>query len=213
MKKFITLLTLTYILCSSAIAQSGKDNEIKKLSFGIKAGLIYGHTITASNELNFDESPEISFSSGAYCSLKINRLLCIQPELVYTRLAYKINNLNYVDTNGNNLITGATSMRLHYLQLPIIAKITIPKTGLSIMPGIQFGYLLKATGKVDGYNQFNTGIYKKLDVNLALGFQYHFSSGIEIGVRKTIGILNIAKDRPGTIELPVASYLTIGYVF
>ncbi len=200
------------LFASATIAQSGNNEGANKFGYGIKAGAIYGRTLISSDEFNYDVSSGLSYTAGAYCWMKVSRLLSIQPELSFSQLAFRINNINYTDSVGSNLGMLTTKMRLNYLQLPIILKVTIPKTGLSIMPGLQLGYLTSSKVKVDRYDAYNNNeAFKKIDLGLVFGLQYHFTNRIEIAARKTIGILNIAKNSPGTIALPLASYITVGY--
>lgn len=212
MKTIFKLLILFMLFASATIAQSGNNEGANKFGYGIKAGAIYGRTLISSDEFNYDVSSGLSYTAGAYCWMKVSRLLSIQPELSFSQLAFRINNINYTDSVGSNLGMLTTKMRLNYLQLPIILKVTIPKTGLSIMPGLQLGYLTSSKVKVDRYDAYNNNeAFKKIDLGLVFGLQYHFTNRIEIAARKTIGILNIAKNSPGTIALPLASYITVGY--
>jgi len=214
MKTICTLVILFMLSAGSTIAQSENKEESNKFGYGIKVGGIYGRTLIASNDFTYNITSGLSYTGGAYCWIKVSRLLAIQPELSYSQLAFSINNMYYTDNVGNDLGRLTTKIRLNYVQLPVMLKVTIPKTGLSIMPGLQFGYLTSSKVKVDGYNDFsNDNAYKKFDLGLAFGLQYHFTNRIEIATRKTISILNIARNSPRTIELPYATYITVGYQF
>ena len=214
MKTIFTLSTLCILFAITAIAQTENKNESSKFGFGIKVGTNYGRPLIVSDEYNYDLTSGLSYTGGAYCWVKISRLLAIQPELSYSQLAFKINNINYTDIDGNDLGMLTTKIRLNYIQLPVMLKVAIPKTGLSIMPGVQFGYLTSTKVKVDKYKEFsNNQAYKMFDFGLAFGLQYHFTNRIDIATKKTLSILNIASNSPGTIMLPTATYITVGYQF
>lgn len=212
---FVALITFCAFVTFSVNAQSGRNENESRFGFGIKAGLVYGNTISINTNYKYDETAGLSYTGGVYGTVKLTSFFSVQPELIYTNLRFTINNLDYTDENGNQLYSTTTKRRLEYIQLPVLAKFTIPKTGISITPGIQVGYLLGAKEDIGSYKDIDIKpIYKNLDIGPVFGVEYQFASGVQVAFKKGFGILNISKEKLyGMIELPTATYLTVGYRF
>jgi hypothetical protein len=185
----------------SAIAQT--DKEVGKFGFGIKGGLFYGSTILLNNT-NVSEIGLPSYTFGIFGDVALKNNFGIQTGLNFTRLAFK----------GSSNYTSDWNEHLNYIYLPILVKYTIQKTGFSILGGLEIGSLQTAKYTQDSKEYDDMSSYKKIDFGPIFGIDYHFKSGIELAMRKTLGVLNIAKNSPdNTIELPSGTYVTIGYRF
>ena len=195
-----TLFTLGYL---SANAQYEDAN----FGFGIKAGLYDGKTLVINTSNSISQVGLPSYSAGIFGNIKLKNSLSIQAELLYTRMAFTGSYLNGYNPDWDET--------LNFIDLPAFAKYTVKNTGFSILVGLNFGFLQSAKYKPSGANEMDDmAYYKKLDIGPALGFDYKFRSGVVLSLRKTLGVLNLAKNRSdNTIELPSGTYITVGYQF
>ncbi|GGF26236.1 hypothetical protein GCM10011383_42210 [Hymenobacter cavernae] len=88
--------------------------------------------------------------------------------------------------------TAQTSVRLHYLNLPLLAK--IKAGGLVLEAGPQLGYLLS----LRDYNptltlreQRSVDPYQRWELGYAAGISYELRNGLGIGARYNAGLTNV----------------------
>ncbi|WP_324673298.1 porin family protein [Hymenobacter sp. GOD-10R] len=185
MKRFFTLL-LSMALASAAHAQ-----------FGFKAGL--NAAVLDGTAANVKASYKTQYHIGALYNYKVAGPLSIQPELLYSLQGTE---------RKSDLLDYDT--KLHYLNLPVLAKVTLGPVFLEAGP--QFGVLLTAKevgtmlvapptpnapaqyGEVSRQVKDN---YKKNDFSLCagLGFKLH---SVLVGARFTAGLNDINAAKPVT---------------
>ena len=126
-----------------------------QLTVGAKAGLNVA-SISDVTFMSVEPSPDISSFApppkldyaylpgahlGGYARYDFSRAFGLQTELLYSQMGYKIN-LTNVDYGGTVYGDATARMRLHYFNLPILFRLTLPGTGLHIEAGPQPGVLL-----------------------------------------------------------------------
>jgi len=177
-------LTLA-VLLTSILSVQAQDGD-QKSSIGIKGGYNL-------SSVSFDGDAETDhlngFHIGLYGESFINDYFSIQPELLYSKQGYKI------EDNGFTY-----KQELDYINLPIMFKVypvksiffeAGPQIGLSIANKETFdaGFVFYDTTKEFEPENFDWGI------NLGAGFKT--DSGISLGVRHHIGQSDIYdEDKP-----------------
>ncbi|MEW5675099.1 porin family protein [Flavobacterium enshiense] len=171
-------------LVLSTVTTTVSAQEKNGSSFGIKGGLNYS-TITKGD---FDEGPDprTSFHIGFVGEIPlINNVLAIQPEVLYSRQGFEINQ-NILGTNYE------TQYKLDYINMPVLAKIYLGKA-FSIEAGPQFG--LKIGEKYESDNSVTeTNDVNNLDTAIAAGLSFNFNSGLFLTGRYTQSLNEVVKD-------------------
>ncbi len=158
------------------------------VKFGAKAGL---------NMSNFggdveDNSMKIGFQVGGFAEIKVSEKFAIQPELLYSAQGAK-SEYTYedydLDTNTYFDVTEKSTTKLAYLNIPVMAKYYVTE-GLSLEAGPQIGFLMSAKeDNVDIKELLNS-----TDFAFNVGAGYDVTENINLGLRYSIGLSNIAKD-------------------
>lgn len=149
-------------------------------NLGLKAGLNVS-TINGDESNNLDVKTGMFF--GGFAELCLTNEFAIQPEILFS-----MQGANYTigDIDG--------TLKLDYLNLPIMAKIKIIDE-LYIQAGPQIGFLLSAkddfksegdSGSDDIIDELNI-----IDFGANLGLGYQFESGLNFGARYNLGLPNI----------------------
>lgn len=171
MKKVLLISILVALTLSSCICHN----------LGLKAGVNVA-SINGDESDNFDARTGMYF--GGFAELCITNEFAIQPEILYS-----MQGVNYSQSDGYE-----GTLKLDYLNLPIMAKIKIVDE-LYIQAGPQIGFLLSATDEFKSTEvSGNDDIIDELNIidfgaNLGLGYQ--FESGLNFGARYNLGISNI----------------------
>lgn len=178
LKHSVLTLLLAAGLGSTAQAQAPQPQ------FGIKGGV--AAATYAGNHVS-GRRPVWGGLGGVTLNVPLNRnaTYSVQPELLYAQQGYK-------QTDGNRV---ALVQRLHYLQLPVLARANFG--GFIVEAGPQAGLLLAANGYQNlaegGKTRFSgTEGYRRLDAGYAAGVGYQGGSGIGAGVRYNGGLTRVA---------------------
>ncbi|TYZ06254.1 PorT family protein [Hymenobacter lutimineralis] len=188
--KRLLLLNLFCGLLNPVFAQSGP---------GLKVGATYTR-YAGPNTNNLDY--QVGVQGGLTYNLRLSQegFFSLQPELLYTQKGAR------VTEDGRRY-----SSRLHYLDVPILARINT--AGFVVEAGPQIGFLLKQTGNYSG--QAPTYAYRKLDLGYVAGLGYQAQQGYVAGVRYNGGLADIFDMLAGGTVNPhnngFQAYL--GYVF
>ncbi|WP_196890472.1 porin family protein [Aureivirga marina] len=181
-----------------------KDEQTKKVTWGIKAGLDFA--TFSGNITNADLSTRISFHVGTMAEIKISDNFSLQPEFLYTSKGSR---------NGDNTDNGIV---LEYLELPIIAKYYVAKNfSLEAGPGIGFAYL----ATLGGSDPVISSEINRWDFGLNFGTSYKINGKFHVGMRYYLGLTNVnSSDGSKTIPtLPSDDFknrtflISIGYFF
>ncbi len=175
MKK-ILLFAVVAMMSTSAFAQ---------WSYGVKGGLNLASLTNHDQIYGDDAKMKAAYYFGAFAEYQINDFVAVSPELVFSSQGQAF---KYDEAKG--------SMRLNYLNLPILAKISlIDKLTLDLGP--QFGFLVNAAEmvKFDGekFKESNTDDINKFDIGFAMGLTYDLGPCL-VQARYNLGFTDVIKD-------------------
>lgn len=201
MKKTFFVLALALGSASAAQAQSP--------AFGIKAGASLTN-VTGDGVGNTKNI--VGFHGGLLANLPINDAFSIQPELLYSMKG----------TKSEGSLAGYTTTltsRLHYLDVPVLARVNAG--GLFFELGPQVGFLLAAKQKAETSGGIGAGTYSRdikdqvrtVDFGYAAGLGYQLSNGPGIGLRYNGGFID-TKNPSSSAEVRNSAFqLYLTYLF
>lgn len=148
-------------------AALGLSHAYGQFTVGAKAGLnvasIGNVTVYPSNPLPGDLKSwtlEYGYLPGAhvggYARYDFSPLFSVQTELLYSQMGYKIS-VPAVDLGGHVYDNVTGRMRMHYLNLPVLFRLTVPGSGLFAEVGPQPGLLLGSHGSIRTKNGERVG--------------------------------------------------------
>ena len=182
MKKI--LLSLAIVAFSSA--------AFAQLSGGIRAGLNFANAKTTVDAFDYDDSGDMKagLQIGVYLVGNLSDKIAIQPELVYSSMGSKSDDIGDYDFS--------------YISIPIFLRYNINEM-INIHVGPQFGILAGA----DWDGEDIKDDMKGLDTGLALGVGLDFGK-FNAGARYYAGLANIS-DVDGYEVKNNAIQLVVGY--
>jgi hypothetical protein len=187
MKRTVLLLFSLFSLAFSAQAQ-----------FGIKAG---ANRAVLNGNVGGNAEYQTSYHAGIFYQAKILGPISLQPELLYSMQGAQARSL----VRDQSL--EAFDTKLHYLTLPVLAKVTLGP--VFVEAGPQFSYLvssqdegrtqvnLTSSGPSEylDLNRTNGDDYKKNDLGVAVGAGINLPLGLAVGARFTTSLNNIGDYR------------------
>mgnify|MGYP001235961695 FL=1 len=206
------LLLLTFILTAFTI-------NAQDVTFGAKAGLNFA-SMTGDDADGFDG--RTSFHLGVTAEIAVSDVFSIQPELLYSGQGFTGSD-SYED--GALDINVETTGRVNYLNLPIMVKY-YASDSFSLEFGPQIGFLLSAESETDvSATDIATGVSasestttdfkddcKSTDFALNLGAGYKLDSGLNFGLRYSIGMTDVPDGDSDGFKHSVLQ-LSVGYNF
>lgn len=165
------------ILTVAAVCAFG-FTQAQEVKFGAKAGVNYS---TFAGDVSGYDS-KVGFQVGAFAEIKISDKFAVQPELMYSTLGAKFDELGTTITQTAD-----------YIVVPVMAKYYVAES-FSLEAGPQIGFLMSAKLKADGDSVDNKDVYNSTDFGVNVGAGYDFTENISAGVRYTHGLSNITKD-------------------
>lgn len=129
-------------------------------------------------------------SFGLMAGYKINDLIGLQAEALYSLQGYQMTN-------------SPEKYSYNYIKIPVLAKLYLIG-GLNIEAGVSFNWLVRAQSKeVNVINESGTvvtsqdllGSSKPFDLSIPVGLNYQFSRLFDIGVRYDISTVRIPDER------------------
>jgi opacity protein-like surface antigen len=167
------------------------------VKFGAKAGLNIS-SVTGDTDFLGDVSSKVGFQVGGFAEIKISDKFAIQPELLYSAQGAKT---SYSDVIEGFDVDVKETQKLAYLNIPVMARFYVAK-GFSLEVGPQLGFLLSAEGEASfsvlgesgNVTTDNKEDFNSTDFAFNLGAGYDVAENINLGVRYSIGLSNIAKD-------------------
>jgi len=207
MKKVLSTVTLCIALFfnSNTNAQQVTDDNIKKVRFGVKAGLnianvsIYKTSTlnTTATQIDTDTNSIIDFHAGVTSEVSIFRRLSFQPELVFSRRGFNSNNRN---------------VRLDYVSFPLMLKYYLVKDKMTLEAGTRFDFLTRDEGEFSDGQKVDLNAESN-EVGLNLGIGYQLGSNFFTQVRYVSGGGDIdPSDFPADIHNNVFQ-ISVGYQF
>lgn len=197
-------IVLMFTLCSSSVFAGGLTGK------GLKAGLNFANLHGDDVE---DLDSKMGFCAGGFITYSINDMFAIQPEVLFTMKGAK----QEEEVWGETL---KVTMSLNYLEIPVLAKLSIPSQG-SFVPNLFVGpYLaIKLTGKAKveyagESEEEDIEDLKGTDFGLVFGAGVDFvlgSSKVTVDARYTLGLTTIdASEGEADVKNGVFS-LMVGY--
>ena len=173
----------------------------QNVTFGAKAGVNFAN-VSADDDDDLDG--RTSFHIGATAEFSLSETFSIQPELLYSGQGFTTKESD-IDITG----------KMDYINLPIMAKFYVAE-GLSLEVGPQIGFLLNAKleGKDDGNSvsiDFKDEL-KSVDFGANFGVGYKLDSGINLGFRYNLGLMNVSDEDSDDLKNSVLQ-LSVGYNF
>ncbi|UOQ73861.1 porin family protein [Hymenobacter cellulosilyticus] len=131
----------------------------------------------------------------------------IQPELLYSGKGNKVEGP-----------TGNATLRMHYLDLPILARINA--SGLILEAGPQVSYLLavKDERNIGNLGVTNTSLdgYNRTELGYVVGLGYELESGLGLGIRYNGGLSKVVQESATQVrsnKLTSVIQFQVGYLF
>ena len=205
MKKIILTAAAVFAL-SFANAQDVK--------FGAKAGL---NLSNIGGDLE-NTSSKVGFQVGGFAEIKVSDKFAIQPELLYSAQGAKS---EYSEVDSDLVtISSKLTQKLAYLNIPVMAKYFVTE-GFSLEAGPQFGFLMSANAETEvsalgesaSVSADNKDYFESIDFGLNFGAGYDVSENINLGVRYSLGLSNIAKDSGDSKVNNSNIAVAVGYKF
>lgn len=181
MKNLLSVLFIAAIFLTVVTNSNAQDRH-----FGIKGGAAAYQLTSEFGGASSTSDPKTGFAAGIFGDFPINRILSIQPEVVFVQKGGE----------ESSESIGTSSVTLNYVDVPLLLKINAPLDGNFkpyIFGGPYAGYLVDASSESGGgstelnefMEDFNYGL--KVGVGINLG-------KIVIDARYDMGIADIYKD-------------------
>ena len=180
------LFTITMALVAFTISA-------QNVTFGAKAGLNLASMVGDDAE---GLDGRTSFHIGATAEFEISESFSIQPELLYSGQGY----------TADEDVTG----KVDYINLPVMAKFYVAD-GFSVEAGPQIGFLASAKADVNGESVDIKDTLKSTDFAFNIGAGYEVGSGLNLGLRYSMGLTDVEDDSNGFKHS--VFLLSIGYNF
>ena len=181
------LFTITMALIAFTISA-------QNITFGAKAGLNFA-SMAGDDADGLDG--RTSFHLGVTAEIEMSDTFSIQPELLYSGQGY----------TADGDVTG----KVDYINLPIMAKFYVAD-GISLEAGPQIGFLASAKADVDGESTDIKDSLKSTDFALNLGAGYKLDSGLNFGLRYSMGLTDVPDGDSDGFKHSVLQ-LSVGYNF
>ncbi len=189
------MLVMRYFLYLIVLLFSINQNYAQDIKIGIKAGLNFSQIIGGGerNRTTFD-----AFQAGLMGHIGIDDKFAIQPELIYSRQGYGIEDRAIFLKNSP--VGGY--IRLDYINLPVLLKYYLVSQ-LFIEAGPQLGYFLCGKTKVNHRRRIleeevNREVLNSMDCSIALGTGYFLDNGWMFNFRCNLGISDVSVDKEET---------------
>ncbi|WP_114820091.1 porin family protein [Chryseobacterium sp. KLBC 52] len=230
MKKLFAVLAITAGLSASA-QEKQQPKAASPVTFGVKAGF-NGSTFSRGERSDVDNSEKIKAGShiGIFANIPVAEKFCIQPELLFSQLGSKTEDL-FIHDSGDYFTKQEYEYKtnLNYLTLPIMVQYNILPQ-LYVEAGPEFGLLLGGKIEGDGRNEIrydNTTtvnsesfsdkismkLYNKFNFGIGIGAGYYFTQNFGVTARFTAGITGIFKNDYGSKVRNNALQLGVAYRF
>lgn len=222
MKKIIFTLTVLAI----AFAQIAHA-QVSPLKIGVRGGVNIADwrgdasesfSSLADQSRLFEVNNLTGYHFGAYVTIPVSDVFSVEPGLNYSMKGMKISQ-TVVDEGILN-IKGDISSRLHYIELPIMAKVNIAK-GFHIFGGPQLAYLaaskVRAEAGIFGFSvgktfDVNDG-FRKLDFGLVGGVGYEFLNGVNMRAGYEHGLSSLDEGNSQINAFNRVFRFSLGYTF
>ncbi|HEY0297851.1 MAG TPA: porin family protein [Arachidicoccus sp.] len=197
MKKL--LIGLFAFAATTAFGQVRRGNNVVlQPQFGVFGGLSVANQWIGDSYDGYSDKAKAGGIEGIQLALPISYGWYIQPEVTYSNLGAR--EWGTFSGNDGSSFTGNMNYNFNYLSVPVLFKYSEPFTGLGILFGPQYGYLLNAKSK-PGQSGWEKGTitndYHRSDLSGVVGLEYYFPNdghpGAKFGfsMRYQFGFLNV----------------------
>ena len=167
-----------------------------QVRFGGRAGLNLAN-VGGDNDME-DVENRIGFHLGVMAQHTLMPNIIVQPELIYTNKGYTWED---TDTEDGITIKMESTVKLDYIELPLLFKYDMPMNNMSLQPylGPSLGFLMKAEveaeASANGISVSDTEDIKdeisSIDLGLNLGVDAIVGKNIMVGLRYNLGLINL----------------------
>ena len=199
--KQLAIIALSLLGASVAHAQDAGGFRI-----GVKAGATYsnisGSSVSQLAGGNYSTDLgdyKLGYNAGLSFSLPLSSdgFFSLAPELLYTRRGYQIDSRQTTGlASGVSSVEFEQSRVLHYLDLPVLAKINAG--GLTFVLGPQFSYLFGSKNKQQTTTKYTNGDKDKVEDNGS--FQNY------------TGAFQSSSDKSDLAQFDIAGVAGVGYL-
>lgn len=186
--KWIAGNVLVICLIVATFTASAQDD--KEFRFGVKGGFNLSNLYIDDVD---DEKAKVGLHVGLWMKAPIGELFAIQPELLWSSKGTKIGQYQNIPFTQD----GEVRFNLNYVDLPILASVTLGP--ISIQAGPYISYLFNANVK-NLKEDLSTGSAIDLDRNDFNALDYGLAGGLavdikgfQLGVRYNYGLREIGK--------------------
>nr|AOE10401.1 hypothetical protein [uncultured bacterium] len=181
------LFTITMALIAFTVSA-------QNVTFGAKAGLNFA-SMTGDEADGLDG--RTAFHLGVTAEIELSDSFSIQPELLYSGQGF----------TADNDVTG----KVDYINIPVMAKFYVGD-GFSLEAGPQIGFLASAKSEAGGESIDIKDALKSTDFALNLGAGYKLDSGLNFGLRYSIGLTDVPDGDSNGFKHSVLQ-LSVGFNF
>ncbi|WP_318342834.1 porin family protein [Flagellimonas baculiformis] len=177
-------------------------------------GITFGPQATGFHNESYDSEFQFGFFIGGSLSLPLNKIVSIEPQLLYSRKGGK------GDYLINDFYEGSVRFKLHYVETPILINIHT-KSFIDIIIGGDTGFLLDSNFDYSmhyhyGYGELVNDEFEKMDFGLIGGIGINMPNG-KIVFKYNYGLADVAKEGNAYLFLEGAknqsfSFSYIGYI-
>lgn len=202
MKPFLIASALVVLATGAAHAQGGPG-----ASFGLKGGA----SLTSFTGNGTEDAKYLwGFHAGVLANFAVNDVFSVQPEVLYSMKGAK----------GQETIQGVTiqeSIRLHYIDVPLLAHLNAGGLFFEVGPQIGFAVAANAHAEATGYGSQDQDIKDQVntvDFGYAGGLGYQLANGPGIGLRYNGGFTNVDKSNNSSSSTRNSAFqLYVTYMF
>ena len=207
MRRSLPAVAMIVLVLASAPAAAPSEAA----GFGVKVGAavsnIFGRDV-------YDQRFRAGFSYGIFMTYRFGRRFAIQPELLFVMKGSR-----YV--NGEGPDAYRETMSLEYVELPILAKLSVPlfrglRTHVFAGPAPAFNIRARVDARFAGEAQEETlDNVMGFDIGLAAGAGVEIPVGrgaVTFDVRYTAGLTTLSKEPDDDIRNGALTFL-FGYLF
>jgi hypothetical protein len=212
MRMRLTSIVVAVFLFLSVGGASGQES----IQYGLRAGLSVA-TLDSDFEL-FDPDSRTAFTGGGFVVFDLSGLWAIQAEVLYVPKGATSKQMG-TDENGESTGEFTSNYNVNYVEVPILAKISLGESPLHLLlgPALAFKTSAKTGGDVPGGGKVDEdweGI-AGTDLGLVFGLDAAFPASfgdVILDARYTLGTSNVW-DNSDTTMKNKAFLFTVGVGF
>jgi hypothetical protein len=174
---FIVIVAVIFQSCGKPIYIFGALTSSKFYTYNGKSGSTYN----SQGGVDWYSKLGVQIGLGANIA-NLSNNLTIQTEINTSYQGARYEDITQ-SVNGN--------INLLYLSVPVLLNYQF-KGNFFGEAGFQPGLLISARDRIDGHSTFFSDYIKNFDFGITGGFGYKFNDKIGIGVRASLGFLNIS---------------------